>query len=515
MAILCCISSSKAFVEETRSTLRFAMRAKLVQMTPKVNEVSDDSALIKKLREELAEARRALEEMKRLYEESRQGRQEQGLQPSRSTSLSRESSSESLGYEEVTGGSRNYVMPKDQPDPRGPGPQNRAYVMPKVQSPMPNSRKYIMPKGQQLPLELKNNLNQMMKDRFEELEKSKADFQLDAVSPEMAQKTVFRYMHGDTDEDSDGPVSRSSSNESEPEKSAFTSFDFPIPSGKNLSSPTQGGLGEDRLQPDASHIDRLPFAGKNFLDKNKDLNYSDRRLETTARTAKTEDESYDDDGPEGSYAEISHKFGSVVSRPDTLLGASALEEESKYGTIDSEVDHALDGRANNTLSWDTMDIASLRPGQRGKPLETLKTLQNRERPIPDEITTITVSPIHGAVDICITDRLEDAEARATFFQEKLEKSDDLVEALFRDMERARLCIHDLVFRNVNLSKKIKEKRREDVKEQYQEGEIILEQYWLLKGAMYTGLFFFFTGGYELFMASVILIWLILEANVMA
>jgi hypothetical protein len=30
--------------------------------------------------------------------------------------------------------------------------------------------------------------------------------------------------------------------------------------------------------------------------------------------------------------------------------------------------------------------------------------------------------------------------------------------------------------------------------------------------MYVGLFFFFTGGYEFFMASVMMVWLLLEFN---
>jgi hypothetical protein len=53
---------------------------------------------------------------------------------------------------------------------------------------------------------------------------------------------------------------------------------------------------------------------------------------------------------------------------------------------------------------------------------------------------------------------------------------------------------------------------EDIKEAYQEEEVVVEQYWMLKGAMYVGLFFFISGGYEFFMASVFLVWLILEIN---
>ena len=70
MAILCCATPSKAFVEETRSTLKFAARAKLVQMKPKINEVMDDGAIINKLEKELFEVRKQLAELK-LQEQSR------------------------------------------------------------------------------------------------------------------------------------------------------------------------------------------------------------------------------------------------------------------------------------------------------------------------------------------------------------------------------------------------------------------------------------------------------------
>jgi hypothetical protein len=233
----------------------------------------------------------------------------------------------------------------------------------------------------------------------------------------------------------------------------------------------------------------------------------DHRNETTART---EDESFD--GPEGSYAEISLKFGSVVSTPETLKGESVPDQRSRYGTVESAADFALDGRANNTISWDTMDLNTNRGQHVAQPLQAMKSLYMRDTPIPEEVTIICASTFEGKENMCLTDRLEDAEVRSDFLEGKLEMSDDLIEAIFKDLERARLCIHDLVYRNVHLAAKLKEKKREDLKVEYQEGEVVVEQYWLLKGSMYVGLFFFITGGYEFFMAAVILIWLILEAN---
>lgn len=48
------------FLEETRSTLQFAARAKLVKTRATINEVLDDRSMIKKLQRELAEAKRAV-----------------------------------------------------------------------------------------------------------------------------------------------------------------------------------------------------------------------------------------------------------------------------------------------------------------------------------------------------------------------------------------------------------------------------------------------------------------------
>ena len=59
MAIICCATPSELYLEETRSTLQFASRAKLVKTRAQINEVLDDRSLIKKLQRELIEARRS------------------------------------------------------------------------------------------------------------------------------------------------------------------------------------------------------------------------------------------------------------------------------------------------------------------------------------------------------------------------------------------------------------------------------------------------------------------------
>lgn len=55
MSIVCCVTPADRFVEDTRSTLQFASRAKLVETHATVNEVMDESAKLKRLQKELDE----------------------------------------------------------------------------------------------------------------------------------------------------------------------------------------------------------------------------------------------------------------------------------------------------------------------------------------------------------------------------------------------------------------------------------------------------------------------------
>eukprot|EP00898_Chlorokybus_atmophyticus_P005195 jgi/Chlat1/5677/Chrsp37S05483 len=60
-AIICCISPATANMEETRSTLLFAERAKRVTNNAQVNEVLTDQALLQRQKKEIAELRRKLQ----------------------------------------------------------------------------------------------------------------------------------------------------------------------------------------------------------------------------------------------------------------------------------------------------------------------------------------------------------------------------------------------------------------------------------------------------------------------
>merc|ERR1740136_149643 len=58
MAIICCATPSELYLNETRTSLQFASRAKRVKTHAEVNEVLDDRSLIRRLQRELALAKR-------------------------------------------------------------------------------------------------------------------------------------------------------------------------------------------------------------------------------------------------------------------------------------------------------------------------------------------------------------------------------------------------------------------------------------------------------------------------
>ena len=53
--LCCCLFFTTRYLEETRSTLQFASRAKLVKTHAKVNEVLDETSQLKRLKKELEE----------------------------------------------------------------------------------------------------------------------------------------------------------------------------------------------------------------------------------------------------------------------------------------------------------------------------------------------------------------------------------------------------------------------------------------------------------------------------
>ena len=60
IAVICCISPSAQFCEETRSTLQFGQRAKQIKTNAIINEVRDDARELKRVKRELTERNKEL-----------------------------------------------------------------------------------------------------------------------------------------------------------------------------------------------------------------------------------------------------------------------------------------------------------------------------------------------------------------------------------------------------------------------------------------------------------------------
>ncbi|KAG7364538.1 kinesin motor domain containing protein [Nitzschia inconspicua] len=475
MAVLCCASPAKAFLEETKSTLKFAARAKLVEMKPKVNEVLDDSATIKKLQQELLEARRIIEELKIQVQHSA------GLQSSSSIEDSSDDNSlekaDLVQHETRSKPIHAEDHPSDSNDDFKPDyltSSKQSYVLP--QNVEPQGLEYQASRHSKASLDMDQIFLKSFSDETatnEFLNSSAAGFQLDAADPRVARKTLQRYMGGNTQ--SVGSEELFTFSGSIDDEDGF----------QRLQSEISRATGQEVviLTPQRQHSTNA--MRKEFYD------IPDKKNEVTAAT---EDESVD--GPEVSYSDLSERHGTFVSSPETIRNATRL------------------GGLRRSLSWDTMDLNTLRRDQVGTPLLALQSLTTRDSAVPDEVIIIKDTTSDDKYK-CLMDQMKSAGKRIDFLQDQLEQSNDLVQDAYRDLERARLCIHDLVQRNVEMKDKLRRKRREDVKDSYERGEVVVEQYWLLKGSIYMSLFFFVSGGHELFLASAFFVWLSIETNLTA
>jgi Kinesin motor domain len=527
MAIILCAFPTRSYLEETRLTFRFGARAKLVTVQPAVNELNDESALIKKLQTELRLAKQQLEEYKRggAPKELR-GDAPKSIGVSKLQSMSDIHSLDtksinydeiSLGYDDMEAGpghrEYDYVSNQENPPPKNweegekiPGMGGREYVMPKNMEGLPPELKEVQlgrsgdddESGSSAPTPKTREFQDIPLDLGRDYAENDAPYRSSSVD--------FDNMLKGSDVESGGDL-----HSSEGDLNNSTPFDVDMMVNPEDTKAARKYLQQTRDVAEGSSAGSGYSSGYGSGGQRSGLTAS-QHYKTGGRLDQTgHAEEAAQDGPEQSFAGMSEKFGSGMSKPDTLRGASTSGTRKQHGTIVTfDNFHARHG---NQVSWDTVDLDTMQPEHAGKPMKALQSLYPRDAPIPREITILRVSsPDNVQDEKCLTDKLLDAETKTHFMQNRLEMADDLVEGIFKDLERARLCIHDLVYRNSQLLAKLKEKHREDIKEEYQEKEVVVEHYWILKGAMYVGLFFFFSGGYEFFMASVFLVWLILEIN---
>lgn len=508
MAILCCASPSKAFVEETRSTLKFAAQAKLVEMKPKVNEVMDDGATIKKLQHELADALKQLEEMKKMQLSNAPVASEGAT-----GSTFGDSSNDSLVYEDMDSGPRGiagaesqhhqHMVLSNRPLVQNGGHRDLQSLTLSVAS---DKRSYVMPASR----EFQGSFN------MDEIFRKKAEHACDSSNDGQMHDSATSGFQLDTVDSDIAKTAGKSHNMRENLNSVDSAYFFNL-SDDTFTHESEQQLAESQLATNGPNSAESAYNSMQTPPRQEFRMpgaYNNSFESHGKKTVRTEDESLD--GPEASYGDASLKFGSQISTPDTIRGASAVGDvrRTRHGSVDSAGDFSFDGQLESTLSWDTMNLKTSRLEHVGQPLRALQSLTTRDAPIPDEVTVINTVLLSGKA-MCLTDQLKDADSRIKFLEGQLDSSDEIIEATFRDLERARLCIHDLVHRNVEMTGKIKEKRREDTKEAYMAGEVVVEQYWILKGSIYVSLFFFLSGGYEYFLASVFFIWLALETTLTA
>jgi Kinesin motor domain len=208
----------------------------------------------------------------------------------------------------------------------------------------------------------------------------------------------------------------------------------------------------------------------------------------------------------------------VTSSTDDESFSNSVRGGSQASTIDNFAARVnFEQDRSESLSWDTMMLNAARQEHVGRPIQSPAQNQDRGDDYPPEEVTVLCTPthFHRSDKVCLAKELMEAQDRIRFLEGKLEKADDLIEATFRDLDRARRTVQDLSQRNVEMTWRVKDKRRDYTKEDYETGEVIVESYWMLKAGVYVGLFAFVFFETEYFLACVFFVWLILETNMTA
>jgi len=141
--------------------------------------------------------------------------------------------------------------------------------------------------------------------------------------------------------------------------------------------------------------------------------------------------------------------------------------------------------------------------------DRLERFKNSDGPPVSEVFVMLDSPLAEGANP--RERLEDAEQRAKFLENKLEATDNLVETLFQNLKKANQCNKELHLCNIQLQERIAflEQSHDAVNE---DKETLIQQHLLLKHAVYAGLILFLCGQTEFFMAVVLFLWLSLEVT---
>lgn len=194
----------------------------------------------------------------------------------------------------------------------------------------------------------------------------------------------------------------------------------------------------------------------------------------------------------------------------------SIQGGSEASTINNETAGVgLERDRSDSVSWDTMMLSASRPENVGLPIQASSRdeVQSGEDGPPHEVTILSLSKTYDGNDhVSLMKELMMAQERIRFLEGQLEQADDLIEGTLRDLDRARRSVHDLTKRNADMTWDLKDKRRDFTKEDYETGEVIVESYWMLKAGVYLGLFAFVFFDSEYFLACAFFVWLVLETN---
>jgi hypothetical protein len=136
------------------------------------------------------------------------------------------------------------------------------------------------------------------------------------------------------------------------------------------------------------------------------------------------------------------------------------------------------------------------------PMEVTAIHDPTSSPVKASSTSLSASLSRNPAQL-LAIRLKDAEQRASAYRQKLETSQDLVASLFRDLERARRTIQSLISRNLSLSRHAKNLR-------VQQEDNTIKRKSLVKACAYISPVFILCGGFEFFVSTVLLVWILVE-----
>lgn len=193
----------------------------------------------------------------------------------------------------------------------------------------------------------------------------------------------------------------------------------------------------------------------------------------------------DDPSSADSYTELTDHAAALTEITTTGLS-------TKFLTGDT---HIYPGTSSSVI-WHTIAFEN-------SPLEINDS--NPSTP-PTEVFTIRDQSIPTNVDQKDMPKcLKDAELRAQAYRAKLEKADDLVASLFRDLDRARRCIYTLVSHSKGLNSQIKGIKL------YQEDNTIHRSA-LVKACAYVSPVFILGGGFYAFVTTILFVWVLVEID---